>query len=76
MSGIIGHTQFIMACEDMITAIDTEIQCGDRDVLIRVRLGVARHMIREALRFGAAASRLIACDIGTETFDEEVTRDP
>jgi hypothetical protein len=72
VSGITGHVNFVAACEDMITAIDTEIQCGDRDILERVQLSVARHMIREALRYGRAASRLIACDIGVETYDEEV----
>ena len=73
MSGIEGHARFVNACEDMIAAIDAEMRRDGVDILTRVRLSVARHMVREGLRHGRAASRLIAGDIGVETFDEEVT---
>lgn len=72
MSGIIGHGNFTAACEDMIAAINEEMRhCGD-DMHSYVRLSVARHMVRTGMMFGRAASRLIAGDIGPETYDEEV----
>jgi hypothetical protein len=73
MSGIIGHTQFITACEDMITAIETEMRDPACDNAAFFRLAYALAIVRKGLRYGRAASRLIACDIGTETYDEEVT---
>lgn len=72
MSGIEGHTRFVMACEDMIAAISKEIEAMDF-CFNRVRLSVARHMVREGLRYGKAASRLIAGDIGQDGYDREVT---
>jgi hypothetical protein len=72
VSGIIGHVNFIMACEDMITAIETEMRDPACDNAVFFRLAYALAMVRKGLRYGAAASRLIACDIGVETYDEEV----
>jgi hypothetical protein len=72
MSGIIGHTRFTSACEDMITAIGAEMRDPACDDAVFERLAYALVMVREGLRYGCAASRLIACDIGVETFDEEV----
>jgi hypothetical protein len=73
MIGIIGHTRFTSACKDMIAAIDAEMRdpaCDDAEFY---RLAYALAMVREGLRYGRAASRLIAGDIGTETYDKEVT---
>ena len=73
MSGIEGHARFANACEDMIAAIDEEMRkpnTGDDEF---DRLAYALHCVRDGLRYGRAASRLIAGDIGIETYDEEVT---
>ena len=72
MSGIMGHARFVMACEDMIAAIAAEAYNPDTGDGEFERLTYSLAMVKDGLRYGRAASRLIAGDIGIETFDEEV----
>lgn len=73
MSGIEGHARFVNACEDMIAAIEAEINNVSPYGEHMTRLVVAKHLLQLGLRYGRAASRLIEGDIGIETYDEEVT---
>lgn len=73
MSGIMGHGRFVNACEDMIAAIDAEMRNPDTGYGEFNRLAYSLAMVLDGLRYGRAASRLIAGDIGVKTFDEEVT---
>ena len=73
MSGVEGHGRFVSACEDMIAAIDAEMRRDGVDDDVISALAYSLAMVKDGLRYGRAASRLIAGDIGIETFDEEVT---
>ncbi len=77
MSGVECHGRFVMACEDMIAAIEEHLRETryDMGLMEHVRLMVAYHMVREGLRFGRAASRLITGDTSVETYDQEINHD-